>query len=44
MPPTISATMDSVELEPPNDDTASIVGAGVSELSEPVQSTTLPFE
>ena len=44
IPPTISATMVSVELEPPKEETPSITGAGVSELSEPVQSTTSPFE
>jgi hypothetical protein len=34
----------SVELEPPNEETPSTVGAGVSELSGPLQSTTLPLE
>ena len=42
--PTISAITASVELEPPKDDTPSTTGAGVSELSGPVQSTTFPFE
>jgi hypothetical protein len=44
--PTISATIARVELPPPppNELLASIVGAGVSELSGPVQSTTEPSE
>ena len=39
------AMMESVEpLSPPIDDTASIVGAGAAEDSEPVQSTIEPSE
>src|SRR5207247_7234745 len=43
--PTISATIESVVVPPPpSDETPSTSGAGVSELSEPVQSTISPFE
>src|SRR5439155_6940930 len=43
-PPRTSATIASVEVPPPPSELlASIVGAGASELSGPVQSTTLPF-
>src|SRR6185312_1035392 len=42
---TISATMVSVVVPPPpSDETPSTSCAGVSELSGPVQSTTLPSE
>ncbi len=47
MPPTTSATIASVELlllSPPSELTASTVGAGVSEVSSPAQSTTEPSE
>jgi hypothetical protein len=44
--PTTSATIASVELDPPppKDDLASIVADGVSEDSGPLQSTTDPSE
>ena len=44
-PLTTSATIASVELlPPPKDDFASITGAGVSDDSGPLQSTTEPSE
>src|SRR5205807_10480355 len=41
-PATASATIPRIDEEPPSDDFASIVGAGVSELSGPLQSTIEP--
>src|SRR5512140_2952846 len=45
IPPTTSAMIESVELPPPpSDEFASILGAGVSDDSGPLQSTTEPSE